>query len=83
MVSRLFFLSVKWQYSPEGHLEAVERRAMCLGQVMRMAPVEVAWESSLESKRVGIRVWILVRWSLVRTGVVTEVGVVPFDVYRL
>lgn len=61
-------------------MEVVERRAMCLGQVIRMVPVEVAWESSLELKSVRMRVWIWVRWSLVRMGVETEVGEVPFEV---
>lgn len=80
MVSRLFFLSVKWQNSPSGHFPATLRRATCFGQVMRMEPVDVACESSLLWKTVRIRVWMLVLWSFVRGGVSTCVGEVPFVV---
>jgi hypothetical protein len=66
-------------YSPSVHFTLL-RRATCLGQVMRMEPVGVAWDSSLPLKTVRMTWWIAVRWSFVRGSVRTSFGETPLEV---
>lgn len=67
-------------YSPSDHLLA-PRRGTCLGHVMRIEPVDVAWDSSLLLKTVRMVWWMAVRCSRVRTSVMTSAGEVPLEVY--